>query len=291
MKIEHPYQNLAGGEWLKGNLHAHSKQSDGAHQPQQVIDYYAEAGYDFLMMSDHDVHSSEATYAELDGKGMVLIPGNEITRDGVHILHVHADRFVPPHEERQQAIDEISGGRGFAVVAHPNWYPEFNHCSHTLLRGWQDYAGLEIYNGVIGRLDGSPYATDHWDRLLTHDRRVWGFAHDDFHDHGKGDLANGWNVVYAAERTPQAIADALRNGRFYPSTGVTISDISVTGSTIRIETGNAERIVALRDCARRIAVVDGPSAAIEVNDDWKYVRFECWGRGEQFAWTQPFRIG
>ena len=30
------------------------------------------------------------------------------------------------------------------------------------------------------------------------------------------------------------------------------------------------------------------SAEIEVPDDARYVRFACWGRGEQFAWPQPF---
>ena len=291
MPIDHPYGDLSSGAWLRGNLHTHSTRSDGKHELQEVIDRYATGGYDFLMMSDHDVYTSDEDYAALNQNGLILIAGNEITANGVHILHVHADRQVAPHENRQQVLDEINAGRGFSIVTHPNWHAEFNHCAHENLREWQDYTGLEIYNGVIGRLAGSPYATSHWDRLLNHGRRVWGYAHDDFHNADTGDLGHGWNMVYAADCSAEAVTVALRQGRFYASTGVVITSIEVEQNRIRLETENADRIVALRDTACRFAVIDSASAEIEVPDDATYVRFECWGRGEQFAWTQPFWPG
>ncbi len=289
MRIDHPYKNLKGGAWLRGNLHTHSTRSDGAHAPQDVLNLYAKAGYDFLMMSDHDVYTTEADYKALDSRGLVLITGNEISAKGVHLLHVHADKLVSPHEDRQQVIHEIAQGRGFSIVNHPMWFREFDHCTFDKLEAWQGYAGIEIYNGVIGRLHGSPYALDYWDRLLARDRRVWGYAHDDFHNKEKGDFALGWNVVYA-KRNPKSIVEALRHGRFYASTGVEITDIAVKGRRIRIKTRNAERIVAMRDVAQRIAVADKKELTIEVPADAKYIRFECWGRGEKFAWTQPFWI-
>jgi len=36
MPIEHPYQNLEEGTWLKGNLHTHSTRSDRSHDPLQT---------------------------------------------------------------------------------------------------------------------------------------------------------------------------------------------------------------------------------------------------------------
>jgi hypothetical protein len=48
--------------------------------------------------------------------------------------------------------------------------------------------------------------------------------------------------------------------------------------------------VALKQIGRRFAQVDGSSIEVTVPDDAKYVRFECWGRGECFAWTNPFFI-
>jgi len=289
MHIDHPYKNLTGGHWLRGNLHTHTTRSDGARPQQEVIDDYARRGYDFLMLSDHDVYTSPRDYAKLDAKGLVFIPGNEISANGPHLLHVNADRRIEPDRNRQKVINAVRSTRGFAIVNHPNWQERFDHCSITNMTIWQGYLGMEIYNGVIGRLDGSPYATNKWDMLLAQGRQIWGFANDDSHA-AKGDVELGWNVVYSRKRTLPAILDAMINGRFYASTGVVISQIKVTGRRVRIETKNAERIVALRQVGKRFAQVDGRAMEIEVPETATYVRFECWGRGERFAWTQPFFV-
>lgn len=41
--------------WWKGNTHAHTLWSDGDGAPQQVVEWYRDAGYDFLVLSDHNV--------------------------------------------------------------------------------------------------------------------------------------------------------------------------------------------------------------------------------------------
>ncbi|NLF32833.1 MAG: PHP domain-containing protein [Planctomycetes bacterium] len=285
--LDHPYTNLAGGRWLRGNLHTHTTQSDGARSPQEVIDDYAGRGHGFLMLSDHDVYTSADTCARWDSRGMILIPGNEISAAGPHLLHVGADRRIDPHPLRQQVINDVLAARGFIIVNHPNWQERFDHCPLAAMREWVGYLGLEIYNGVIGRLHGSPYATNKWDMLLAEGRRLWGFANDDSH-RDAADVGLGWNAAYVTDPTPAGVVDALRAGRFYASTGVDITAIDVDGTRIRIATGNARRIVALRETGRRFAVADDSSIEVEYPDDAAYVRFECWGDGERFAWTQPF---
>ncbi len=288
--IEHPYQNLAGARWLRGNLHTHTNHSDGARPPQEVIDDYASRGYEFLMLSDHDRFTSAQDYAGLENRGLILIPGNEITANGPHLLHVHAGSLVPPDADRQKVIDQARESGGFIVVNHPNWQERFDHCSIDLLQQWQGFAGLEIYNGTIGRLHGSPYATNKWDMLLAEGRTVWGFANDDSHTAAE-DVGLGWNVASVSDPTPEGVVAALAAGNFYGSTGVDIRDIHVEGNRIRIETSNARRIVALKNTGRRFAVADATGIEVEYPADATYVRFECWGDGEQFAWTQPFRNG
>jgi hypothetical protein len=41
------------GRFWRGNLHTHSTLSDGLLTPEQVVDAYKDAGYDFLQISDH----------------------------------------------------------------------------------------------------------------------------------------------------------------------------------------------------------------------------------------------
>ncbi|MGH7214712.1 MAG: CehA/McbA family metallohydrolase [Tepidisphaeraceae bacterium] len=297
MRFEHPYTNVDWSQpsrWLRGNLHAHTTQSDGKCTLQTVVDDYARLGYDFLSISDHDVYTGPAKHAELRNaanKNLILIPGNEVTALGPHMLHVGCESRVEPRAQRQPVIDDATTSCGFIVMNHPNWEQSFNHCPLETLDALTGYAGMEIYNGVIGRLDGSPYATNKWDILLSRGRKIWGFANDD--SHCDTDVELGWNVAYATERTPAAVIDALANGRFYPSTGVRICRIDVDGPRVRVETENADRIVALRNTGCRIKQVDGNTIDVELAADdtyTTYLRFECWGRGEQVAWTQPFIV-
>ena len=284
--IDRPYRNLAKGQWLRGNLHTHTTNTDGQNKPQTVINKYARLGHAFLAISDHDIYTAGKQYRTWNNKGMIMMPGNEISASGPHILHVAPDRFVEPLIPRQEVINRIDEGAGLAVIAHPNWMGEFDGTKITQMQEWVGYHGLEIYNGLINRLQGSPYCTNKWDLMLSQGRRLWGFANDD--SHNDDDIGNGWNVVCARERSVSAIREALKAGRFYASSGVEISRIAVRGSRVTIETENARRIVGVSAFGRRVAIVDDSAIVLDMQEQWQYVRFECWGDGEQFAWTQPF---
>lgn len=286
MRIRNPYSN-ADLPWLKGNLHAHTTNSDGSRDPQTVIDEYAARGYAFLMISDHDFLTEPSAF---DARGMTLIPGNEVTANGPHVLHVNARTRVEPTADRQAVIDAINADGGFAIMGHPNWEKDFAHLPREKMEQWQGYLGIEVYNGIIRFLDGSPLATDRWDRLLGLGREVWGYAHDDSHHFGTDELA--WNVVQSDDRSVEGIVHALRHGRFYASTGVTIESIRVHGRTIDVRTTNAQRIIVYSDFGHREMTVDASRATFTVPEDagMKYVRFECWGPGESMGWTQPFYI-
>lgn len=287
--LEHPYHGLTGGEWISGNLHAHTNNSDGDRSTQEVIDVYAKLGYGFLMVSDHDTFTSGADYRAFEDHGLILIPGNEITANGPHMLHVGASSLIEPSEDRQMVIDNVAKSGGFTIFNHPKWLSHFNHCPQEILEGCTGYAGIEIYNGVINFHPGSPYATDRWDLLLGAGRRVWGYATDDSH-RAEGNDGIGWNTVYVTERSTEAVVEALRAGRFYASSGVEILEIAVDGFHIEIKTSNAQRIAALQDHAKRFFQVEAASISVDVPPDATYVRFEFWGAGESMAWTQPFFI-
>lgn len=286
--IDHPYIDLQHGQWLRGNLHTHSNHSDGMLHHQAVIDRYAELGYHFLAFTDHDLLTDHNRYQLLDSRGLILIPGNEITANGPHLLHLNAQYTVRPIRQRQAVIDHAHHERSMVVINHPNQGPNFDHCPMMTLRQLRGFAGIEIYNGACGADRGSPYALNKWDMLLAEGKRIWGLASDD--THVATDIGRGWVMALARQATPEAVMDALIQGRFYSSTGVIIERIEVAGMTIRAHAPNARRIVAIATGGKRIAGCDGPDIEVEVPERVKYVRLECWGDGEQFAWSQPFFV-
>ena len=291
MKIVHPYGDLKGGQWLRGNLHTHTTLTDGQCSVQDVVKDYASRGYDFLAITDHDRVADRELYKTCadEAGDMVLIPGNEISAGGAHIVHIDPDRLIEPLEDRQEVISQIGDSHGFAIVAHPNAWGRFNHCPIELMEEWQGYLGMEILN-TLGWGAGNAYALNKWDLLLSKGRRVLGFANDD--SHSPEMVAKAWNVAYVKDRSPQSIVSALAKGAFYASSGVTITDIQVDGRHVVIETEDAHRIVAIANAGDtyscRIDQVDDTIMKIDIPEESLFVRFECWGRGESFAWTQPF---
>ncbi len=283
-----PYADLTGGSWLRGNLHAHTTASDGSLMPQELVDAYARLGYDFLAITDHDVYTSATDHESLEDNGLILITGVEATANGPHVLCLNGDRPIEPSSDRQAVIEAGLASGGFVIPAHLNRESSFDHTPITQLRLWDGYEGIEIFNGQGTCNPGSPYSTAKWDLLLGEGRRVWGYANDDAH--GLDTIALGWSMAYVKEHTAAGVIDALRNGRFYASTGVTITDIMADGQRIVVQTADAERIVAIASGGGRLASVNESTIEIDVPDENSYVRFECWGRGEQFAWTQPFFI-
>ena len=61
-----PQATAAGtARWYKGNLHTHTLNSDGDSTPDEVVRWYREHGYDFLVLTDHNVMT------EVDGLNAV----------------------------------------------------------------------------------------------------------------------------------------------------------------------------------------------------------------------------
>ena len=66
-------------QYYKGNLHTHTTYSDGDTQPEGVIQWYRDHGYNFLSITDHNFLLNVGDYTDLQDAGFILIPGNEIS--------------------------------------------------------------------------------------------------------------------------------------------------------------------------------------------------------------------
>lgn len=284
-RIVSPYENAPASQF-KGNLHTHTTNSDGPLPPQETIAAYAHRGYDFLMISDHDFITDVSAF---DNCGMTLVPGNEITDRGMHMLHVNAAVKVEPYPARQRVIDAINGlPDSLCILNHPNWGKRFVHSTQEEIEALNGFIGIEIYNGVSLRVEGSALATERWDMLLSRGRRVWGFGNDD--GHIPEDYGIAWNMIFAEECTVPAIMDALRKGQFYVSTGVQIDAIEIGDAGIYICSRDTDCFRVYGDHGMMLASIEGNELNYDLSVRSKptYLRVECHGRGARMAWTQPF---
>jgi predicted metal-dependent phosphoesterase TrpH len=283
MEIINPYDGCTGG-WLKGQLHLHSRHSDGADPPAAVVRDYEARGYDFIAFTDHNTVPPSG---DLDvATSMVVIPGEEYgcsRRSGDQELGVIGiDAPLPPDLEHPEFMAAASASGAFVVFNHPTW-----HIHHwpifKMLKLRRAYA-LEVYNAVCDSLPGAAECADKWDRLLTCGYRIWGVATDDAHAARHRDRA--W-VMVDAERSRRSIVEALKAGRFYASSGVRINSIAVEGSALRIESADAQEIRFFADRGSMRGRRMGTSASCEIQDNDIFLRAELYGDGARKAWTQP----
>ena len=87
--------------WRRGNIHTHTTESDGDAEPEKVVEWYKNHGYDFLALTDHN-HLTILDYGakHKDTKGLLMIPSEELTvrtdrtRIPVHLGGIGITRYI-----------------------------------------------------------------------------------------------------------------------------------------------------------------------------------------------------
>lgn len=294
------------GVWLRCQLHCHTTNSDGDASPGELLDGYAELGFDAVAITDH-WHVTRHESARL-----VTIPGSELSSRSAsptgeaEALAIGVDRLPDPREAFESLdamVRWIAGHGGFPVVCHPYW----SGMEPAEIAGAAPVAAIEVWNGSSQLLQGNGLATVHWDAVSHAGRLAAGIATDDCHT-PPADSGLGWTWVLAAERTPAAVVAALRAGRCYGSNGPRILGIDVEDDAVRVRCSPA-RTVWLRSgpwdgCA---AHADGRGdwrgAAVAVDDAglltearlaypeyWRWARVEVEDADGRCAWAPPFRL-
>ena len=277
------------GIWLKGNTHAHTTHSDGACTPAEIAAEYERHGYDFVFLTDHE---KRTVPDETIGKPL-LIPAEEIAFSykgyGYHFVCLGLKKAWASgsfHSPRQMLARARREGV-FIVQAHPYWCGIPSH--RCVYQDGLTCPGVEVYNKVCDRLNGKGYSNVHWDDLLDAGHRMLGFAVDDAHL--RSDIAGGWIMVKALNRTPAAILSAIRNGSFYSSQGPEIQSIVIRGREINVACSPVMRINFITNryegCSFSTAVESLTNAVWTVPPGKRYVRIELVGASRKMAWSNP----
>ncbi|MCC6179213.1 MAG: PHP domain-containing protein [Chloroflexi bacterium] len=297
--------------WYKGNTHTHTSYSDGDSPPEVVVDWYAEHGYDFLFLTDHNILIPEDHLARLQRGKLAVWQGEEVTMAAVHVNGLGLRQLISPSqpgksnqehtvtesraERVRWAIDRIHAQEGVAHVNHPNYLWALGI---DVLMEAGDIEMIEVANGhnlVANPGDDTHLSTEAiWDAMLTAGRRTWGVASDDAHHFTRwgDDWANpgrGWLQVEADSERLSDCLDALRQGRFYGSSGLELSAYSGTPREVRLElaTGPAH-IELIGPGGHVLDAIEGDSAHFTLTDAvGAYARVRASASDGRQLWTQP----
>lgn len=315
--------------FLKGQLHTHSDRSgDGHTPPAEVLRWYEERGYDFVVFTDHDRITTEP------GRGALLsIPGVELTqnaetcepapRAGMHcLLHVNAlfvdgkhdvPPWAPPKSDRRidrygRALLATQAMHGIAQLNHPNFHFAADAELIATL-GARGLSLMEIANqsdDVNNTPRGAPSTEQLWDAALTRGVMIYGTATDDAHHFydareraARGEAVytgdRGFVMVRAA-RDAGAIRRALETGDFYASTGVLLQRLDFDRKQLVIEVASdsapgAHVFRLVGTGGKILATKRGRAATFALGAVAKgYVRAVVEDARGRRAWVQPKRV-
>lgn len=299
--------------WFKGNTHAHTLNSDGDSTPDDVVRWYREHGYHFLVLTDHNFLTSVDALNALHGadEQFLVIKGEEVTdRFGEKPLHINgldvARRIQPQGgssvvDVLNRNVAAIRSERGVPHINHPNFGWAISREELQLVR---DNRLFEIYNGhpLVNNEGGGgvPGLEEAWDTMLSNGILLYGLAVDDAHTFkqpGNPEVAGpgrGWIVVRAPQLDPRALLEAIERGDFYTSTGVELDRLRVTESSVELEVkvraSSKYRIQFIGQGGRVLHESIEPRASYTITGREGYVRARVLESNGRRAWIQPVMV-
>jgi hypothetical protein len=303
----------AAMRWFKGNTHTHTLNSDGDSTPDEVVRWYREHGYQFLVLTDHNFVTSVDGLNALHGadERFLVVRGEEVSSQAgdkpIHVNGLDVKQRVEPHlgtsvgDVLQRTVDGIRSASGVPHINHPNFGWAITGQELQQVRNNRLF---EIFNGhpQVNQEGGGgvPGLEEVWDRILTSGTLLYGIAVDDAHNFkqpGNPRVAGpgrGWVMVRAARLDATALLEAMEAGNFYASTGVVLDDVVATATalTVRVKTESTSkyRIRFIGRGGQVLREATEPTATYTFAGDEGYVRAKILESNGRAAWVQPVKV-
>jgi hypothetical protein len=250
-----------GAGWYFGELHSHSRHSDGKMEMAEIADRAARVGLDFLAMTDHNTMSAHPVAA---GAPLIIVPGFELTTFHGHHPIYGLDDMVPWHEGGRvlplaTLAPRIRAAGGIVGVAHP-FVPGDPLCTGcSMVEGLPPDAfdTMEVwYRRWTSPGSDNQAGYDMWNRLWAEGRGKTAVAARDWHGPEQespfpGDLP--LTGIFADDASVAGLLAGMRRGAVIMSRGP-IVDLEVVNGARRGGIGDRVAIGGLGHAGLRVRI-------------------------------------
>jgi predicted metal-dependent phosphoesterase TrpH len=198
---------------LKVDFHTHTSDDPQDYinfSSEQLIDRAAHLGIDAVAITNHDVVTFSRELEEYAAeRGVLLIPGVELTLSNKHVLVINPDFRRAPDSRSLEDLAGIRSSANLIIAPHP-FYPGFKCLRSKLVEHSELFDAVEFsfyYNHLINRNKKAVrFARTHGKPLV-----------------GSSDSHNIWQIgtTYAlveAEKNIPSIISAVKDGKVQVST-------------------------------------------------------------------------
>ena len=272
-----PYA-LAPSSYFRGELHAHSKLSDGTEAPGAVLAAYRDIGCRWVAITDHD----QVTKAWVPQ--MVEIPACERTVRPTDAGFSHMLLFGLSSVPASRGMVQNVAAAEFSTLAHPVWGGRWGKWTVKEALASRVTA-IEIYNPFS---DG-PGCEALWDACLSRGAAPFCTVGDDEHGSPSPERHVGaYAVVFSDELSATSLLQSLAKGSYYCTLG---PELSIVDDESRLTVSSPDTCdwlfvgangkVLQRDFGTSVA-------SYEFNGTEKYVRCKAIRLSDaKPAWTNP----
>ncbi len=208
--------------WVRGDLHCHTRHSDGDSWPEEVLAAAATAGLDFLGITDHNAALPHVSPPPERGLPL-LVPGVEVTTYGGHWNAWGGGSWYDFREQDGAKVGEIMrqavDDGAFVSINHPR--PLGPPWSYPNAAGFH---AIEIWNGPWFALNATALAF--WDAHLRRGERIVAVGGSDTHSlqirserliQPRLGQPTTWVQIGTAPLSAASLLSALKAGRCFIS--------------------------------------------------------------------------
>ncbi|MBR5140376.1 MAG: hypothetical protein IKV16_04895 [Clostridia bacterium] len=294
-------------KFYKVNLNCHTNISNGQYMPWEIKDLYKSQGYSAVAFSDSEAIVS---HDDLTDDDFIALKAVELTveEECGKKVYLNAIALSPdskePTIERKSPMNDAEIKELIRAYKDSGFFVICNHPRKSLARlgkgtPYEELDAIEIINYSSLTEGINEYNENLYEDILKGGVRPAVIAADgnknDFpYGNRKCDSCGAYVMIQAEKLTYQAIADALKNGRYYSTEGPEIYAMWYRSEVLYVRCSPADKII-FESGARRDVIyaedgkpLDGQGICFWVMPEHSYARVTIVDKNGKKAFTNAF---